>query len=321
APLERVLGEGEGGPRDRERRDQPARGAEHRRRRAAEAGLAFLDVDCVPLGCDAVQVLEQLVAIGERARRARRQPGPVDHFAVVALALLALRAGEEHLAERGAVRGQRAPHAQARLHQLGALLAVQVDDLELAQLAQVRRLAGAAHPLLQYRGGHPQHAPRGAVRAAELQAAHADPVGLVLADLLDVALLLERGQDPEHVVLVEPEPPGELGHAELALAPKLLQHPEGIPDRLDHVVALGSSHGQDVRGSEVEAGAPALGSQVRFLTFSQSARKRSRPMSVSGCLASWRSTLAGSVTTSAPSKAACTTWIGCRTLATRTSVS
>src|SRR5688500_3480952 len=54
--------------------------------------------------------------------------------------------------------------------------------------------------------------------------------------------------------------------------------------------------------------------------FSQSLRNFSRPMSVSGCLKHCSMTAAGTVTTSAPMRAASTTWIGLRTLATSTSV-
>ena len=54
--------------------------------------------------------------------------------------------------------------------------------------------------------------------------------------------------------------------------------------------------------------------------LAQSARNAARPLSVSGCWKSWRSTAGGSVATSAPSFAACTTCIGWRTEATSTSV-
>ena len=51
--------------------------------------------------------------------------------------------------------------------------------------------------------------------------------------------------------------------------------------------------------------------------FSQSARKALMPLSVSGCLNSWRITAGGAVITSAPSLAASRTWIGWRMLAAR----
>src|SRR5262249_39993763 len=54
--------------------------------------------------------------------------------------------------------------------------------------------------------------------------------------------------------------------------------------------------------------------------FSQSFRNRSSPMTVRGCLKHCSITAAGTVTTSAPIRAASTTWIGFRTLATSTSV-
>ena len=54
--------------------------------------------------------------------------------------------------------------------------------------------------------------------------------------------------------------------------------------------------------------------------FSQSWRNFARPMSVSGCLKHCSITAAGTVTTSAPMRAASTMWIGLRTLATSTSV-
>ncbi len=65
-----------------------------------------------------------------------------------------------------------------------------------------------------------------------------------------------------------------------------------------------------------------LGSQPIFCpVLAQSAMKAAMPLSVSGCLTSWRITLGGAVITSAPILAASSTWIGLRTLATRISVS
>src|SRR5215471_12700261 len=57
-----------------------------------------------------------------------------------------------------------------------------------------------------------------------------------------------------------------------------------------------------------------------FGTFSQSARNFLIPMSVSGCCASCWMTDSGMVATSAPIRAAVSTWIGLRTLATSTCV-
>ena len=57
------------------------------------------------------------------------------------------------------------------------------------------------------------------------------------------------------------------------------------------------------------------------LAAAQSFRNRSMPMSVSGCLKSASMTDAGHVQMSAPMRAAATTCIGCRALATSTSVS
>jgi hypothetical protein len=59
---------------------------------------------------------------------------------------------------------------------------------------------------------------------------------------------------------------------------------------------------------------------VAACTFSQSLRNFSRPMFVSGWLNMASMTAGGQVQTSAPIRPASTTWIGCRTLATSTSV-
>ncbi len=61
--------------------------------------------------------------------------------------------------------------------------------------------------------------------------------------------------------------------------------------------------------------------EPHFLTFLQSARNRSTPMSVRGCRTSFSMTPKGTVAMSAPRRAASTTWRGWRTLATMTSVS
>ena len=65
---------------------------------------------------------------------------------------------------------------------------------------------------------------------------------------------------------------------------------------------------------------PEDGIEPHFLTFLQSARKRSIPMSVSGCRTSFCMTPNGTVAMSAPIRAASMTWRGWRTLATMTSV-
>ena len=123
----------------------------HRRRGAAEAALALLDVERVALRGHRVQVLEQLVAVDEGERRARLEARARDHLAVEALLELAGPAGEQHLAERGAVGGSVRPTRSPVCTRLGALLAVEVHDLEVAELAEVGRLAGAAREVGEHR--------------------------------------------------------------------------------------------------------------------------------------------------------------------------
>ena len=164
------------------------------------------------------QVLEELVAVDDRgggARPAARR--------------------------RGSTRGRRAPdsagspqasstlpsalavHRQALARCASRVptswfgpLAVEVHHLEAVEHAEVRGLPRVAAPAPRAPSGRAACSER--VRAeglAELEARTPEAVALVLGALLDVAHLLERREQAEHVVLVETEPPGQRGHAEL----------------------------------------------------------------------------------------------------------
>ena len=82
------------------------------------------------------------------------------------------------------------------------------------------------------------------VGATQLQAPNAQPIVLRRLVLLDVAARLERGEQTEHVVLVQLETLRELRHAQLAVViAKLLEHVDGVGDGLDDVVGFLAAHG------------------------------------------------------------------------------
>src|SRR5690606_28298324 len=114
--------------------------------------------------------------------------------------------------------------------------------LELAQHTEVSGLARLARELLERRPAPPGEPVRSRVVAREPQARGAQPVALALLALLDPALVLERGEQSEDVVLVEVEPPGQLRHADLFVGLEHVEHARRIRDGLDRVLALRSMH-------------------------------------------------------------------------------
>src|SRR6202008_1663342 len=90
-----------------------------------------------------------------------------------------------------------------------------------------------------------------------------------------------------------------LGHAAILIATRLIIRP--IRADFSQILACGR--------------APHGHAQIFCPVASQSLRKAAMPLSVSGCLNSWRITAAGAVMTSAPSLADSRMWMGLRTLA------
>src|SRR5215468_10123789 len=114
-----------------------------------------------------------------------------------------------------------------------------------------------------------------------MEAAPPKPIAFVLV-LLDVALLLEGGEQAEHVVLVQMETLGQLGHAELLFAVERLEQPHGVADGLDRVLALGPLHQlalwEDPRNRD------ARGLEIRGRKKVDGRRRRTWPLVVGGAL-------------------------------------
>src|SRR3989442_1589715 len=117
------------------------------------------------------------------------------------------------------------------------------DPRRGAQHGEIRRLARLPDQLGHDRPRRAEEAHVVHVALPELQAADAEPVVLGGAVLLDIAARLECCEQTEDVVLVEPEPLRQLGHAELlGITRELLEDIERVRHRLDHVVGLLAAH-------------------------------------------------------------------------------
>ena len=117
------------------------------------------------------------------------------------------RATHQNLPESGAVHGQPTAHPQSREQHPVRLRAVEMNHLVIAQNTQMRGLASLEGEFLQHRPGAAQEriAPRKAL--AQLEATGAQAIALGLGALLDVAMLFQGGQQPEHIILVQTQAP------------------------------------------------------------------------------------------------------------------
>src|SRR5262249_45306001 len=147
--------------------------------------------------------------------------------------------------------------AQRGHHQVLGLRAVQVYDLVPVQHPEVGGLTSLACQSLEYRPGEPGQRTRTRKGVSEMEAAAPQPIALVLV-LLDVALLLERREQAEDVVLVQIETLGQLGHAELLLAVERLEQAQGVADGLDRGFTLGPMHRLALWEDPLNRDAPGL---------------------------------------------------------------
>ena len=197
-------------------------------------------VDRVAARADRLELLLEHLAVGRRALGEFRQ-GVRQHAAEVFLRLEC----EKRLARRRAVQRQGLADLRDDAHR-----AIGLDDLDgnHAVTPQHRDVGGLPRlpDQLVHDGqrlaeqAHVLH-----VALTELEAAHAKPVVLGAPVLLDVAARLEGGEQAEDVVLVQLEPLGQLGDAELVgVLEELLKDVERVRDRLDDVVGFLPSHRQ-----------------------------------------------------------------------------
>src|SRR5713226_9425466 len=114
------------------------------------------------------------------------------------------------------------------------------DDRYISALATFARKIGEDRARLPYQP-HMMD-----VSASEMEAFDPEPVVLGRFVLFDIAARFERGEQAEDVIFVQLEPFGKFGYAKfIDLAEELLEHVEGMRNRLDEVVGfIASDHSQ-----------------------------------------------------------------------------
>src|SRR5881396_556664 len=227
-----------GGRRDRQRAYHGARVVAHRRGDGAHVLEVLAQVDGVAARRHGAELLEEGRAVDDGALgEALEAVG--DERAQLVLPL----EGEVSLAGCGRVERQRLAELRDDAHGTVGLDHLDRDHRRAPQDGEIRRLAHLTHQLRHDRACLAEEPHVLHVALPELEATDAEAVVLGGPVLLDVAARLERGEQAEDVVLVEPEPLRQLGHAELlGLARELLEHIQRVRHRLDDVVGLLAPH-------------------------------------------------------------------------------
>ena len=150
---------------------------------------------------------------------------------------------ELDLARRGAMQRQRLAHPRRHAHRPLRLHRVERHHRRLAENRDERRLSGSLGERLDDRMCLTEQPHLRDVRLPKLQATNSQTVVLGGLVLLDVPPRLQRGEQPEDVILVQFQPLAQLGDTELIVfAGELLEHVERVGDRLDDVVGFLATH-------------------------------------------------------------------------------
>ncbi len=141
--------------------------------------------------------------------------------------------GHQHLAVAGRVQRDVLADPVVWLQRRGAGDLVEVEGAVAAERGQVDRLAGRRGQLLAQRTRFLDDVEPGTGGPGEAEQADAEAVLPASLDLLDEAVLLEGGDQPEGRALVDLERRRDLGDAGLAGAGEDLEDPQRPVDRLD----------------------------------------------------------------------------------------
>ena len=176
-------------------------------------------------------------------------------------------AGEQHLAVGGGVQRDVLADPVVRLERGRAGDLVEVERGAVGEHRDVDRLPGVGRELAADRPRLLDHVEAGGRRAGEPQHPDAEAVLAALLVLLDQAVGLQRGDQPERRALVHAELDGDLGDPRLAEPGQDLQDREGPVDRLDRCRRLtGARVGQLLLMTDPSADACCVSQNVSLLT-------------------------------------------------------
>ena len=207
--------------RDRQPVRDAARVVADRRRDAHRAALVLAQVERVAALADPRELGVQLLGLGDRVRRARRQPHLVDQL----VDALGRPAREHDLAHARAVHRHRQAHARRHPVGLRGVLPDHVDHLEPVDRPHVHRAVDLAHEPLDDRprdGGDVDARERAARDAEEAR----PRLVAALAVARDELLLDERREDAVHGRLRQASVLDDVGEA--MVADRRLEHAQRL---------------------------------------------------------------------------------------------
>src|SRR6266540_1622431 len=221
-------------PRDADGADDLPGKVAHGHGNAPDFGIELAVVEGDSSPADFLDLAPQPIRLNDGLRRERVQLGSLE----MALKLIRLERGKNHLAKRGAMRGPNNAHAIGHLECTGTAGTGEDDDGRPHPHCEVAAFAGLAGKLLQDRRREAHHLDlvEGARRKREQRSA--DAIALGVLHLADIAERHHRLDEVKSGAVVQTDPLAQCRKPDpFAVVRHLLENCEGALDRL-HAAAL-----------------------------------------------------------------------------------